>query len=105
MKKKRKKEITRRIKDIQLKKNQEKKFILEKSINALYNSWIIMYLNYFRKRETKMGRQREHSLPINETEHYTESIESKKFTKDILVVPISIIKKNLHLKNVNKRIK
>ena len=38
MKKKIKKEITRRIKDIQLKKNQEKKFILEKSINALYNS-------------------------------------------------------------------
>lgn len=65
-----------------------------------------MYLSYFRKRKKRQGdKEKEHSLPINEREHYTDSIESKKFTKDILVVPVSAIKKNLHLKNANKRIK
>lgn len=56
----------------------------------------------FRKGKRQGDKEKEHSLPINEREHYTDSIESKKF-KDILVVPVSAIKKNLHLKNVNKK--
>ena len=56
-----------------------------------------------RERKKDGETKRKNSLPINEREHYTDSIESKKFTKDILVVPVSAIKKNLHLKNVNKR--